>query len=258
MVVKRIKLYGERNTGTRYLTRLLEHNLSGDVIRSVAPRWATRVQALVPGKEAIRDKWFAATFADNFGWKHSRVQVDRLLELGGAVDNIHFVALVKNPYSWLLSLDQRPYHLRSQDTVNSSGVKSLLTTQWQTVGRENGPAHYRDAVDLWNDKVGSYFELADKFSTTLLTYEELVLDPALALEKVRLAGADTWVRGRFENLPESTKEKGKDSSYYRDYYGNERWRSRLTDEDIAMVNARLDLELMAELGYRVLESSSGG
>ena len=140
MVRKRIKLYGERNTGTRYLTRLFEHNLSGDVIRGVAPRWTTWVQALVPGKETIRDAWFARTFADNFGWKHSRVQADRLLELGDAVNNIHFVALVKNPYSWLLSLDRRPYHLRSQNPVNSNGIKSLLTTQWPTVGRENGPA----------------------------------------------------------------------------------------------------------------------
>jgi len=253
VVGKRIKLYGERNTGTRYLTRLFEHNLGGEVIPGVAPSWTTWVQALAPGKETVRDAWFARTFADNFGWKHSRVQVDRLLELGDAVNNIHFVALVKNPYSWLLSLDRRPYHLRSQNQVNSDGIKLLLTTKWPTVGRENGPAHYRDAIDLWNDKVRSYFELVDKFSTTLLTYEELVLDPALALSKVKLAGADTWLRGQFENLTESTKEKGKDSSYYRDYYGNERWRSKLMDDEIAMVNTRLDRELMAGLGYRVLE-----
>lgn len=65
MVEKRIKLYGERNTGTRYLTRLFEHNLRGEVIPGVAPRWTTWVQALVPGKEIVRDAWFARKFTDD-------------------------------------------------------------------------------------------------------------------------------------------------------------------------------------------------
>jgi hypothetical protein len=252
VVAARIKLYGERNTGTRYLTRLFEHNLGSHLIAGTAPRWTTWAQALVPGSDYFRDAYFERTFSRNYGWKHSQVQTGRLLELGDEIDDVHFVVLVKNPYSWLLSLDKRPYHSRSNPTDDSSGIEYLLSSEWPTVGRENGPPVYRDAIDLWNQKLASYLELARRLPTTLLTYEDLVADPATAVEKVRLAGADSWKRGSFENTPESTKDKSKDSSYYRDYYGNERWKSKLTANVIAMVNERISGELMSEFGYEKL------
>jgi hypothetical protein len=127
-----------------------------------------------------------------------------------------------------------------------------LTSEWPTVGRENGPAVYTDAIDVWNRKVRSYLELADRFPTTLMTYERLVIDPAEALDEIRQASATEWKRGRFENLPESTKEMGKDSTFYSDYYGKERWREQLTAEQIQMVNSRLDRELVNQLGYDFL------
>lgn len=249
---KKLKLYGERNTGTRYLTQLLEHNLSSDVIRGVVPRWATWIQSLSPGKEGFRDTYFKRTFAHNLGWKHSQVPVDRLLGLDDRIGDVHFVALVKNPYSWLLSLGKRPYHQRQGLTVDSMGIETLLKSEWPTVGRENGPKAYRDAIDLWNCKVGSYLELANRLPTTILTYEALVADPAAELDKLRRATGSNWTQGRFENLAESTKEKDKDSAYYLDYYGNERWRSKLSDEAIALINTRLSHTLMTEFGYRLL------
>ena len=252
MLTQRIKLYGERNTGTRYLTRLFEHNLNSGVIRGVAPRWATWVQAIAAGKDSFRDFYFERTFPGNFGWKHCQVSIDRLLHLGDAISDVHFVTLVKNPYSWLLSLDKRSYHQKLEPD-GARGLEALVTKQWRTVGRENGPAFYRDAVDLWNYKVSSYLALAEHFPTTVLTYEALVDDPAQALDKIRLASDNTWKQGGFENLPESTKEQGKDSSYYRDYYGNERWRSKLTDDVVALINTRLDRELMSAFAYHVLE-----
>lgn len=251
---KKIKLYGERNTGTRYLARLIDHNVGGMLLRGVAPRWITWVQAVVPGTESARDAFFNRTFDRNLGWKHSQVQVERLLGLGGLINDVHFVALVKNPYSWVLSMARRPYHRRGAASPGMNGLQSMLTEKWPTVGRENGPASYRDVIDLWNCKVGSYLELASRLPTTLLSYEALVSDPAATLEKVRLAIKSSWSRGDFENLPESTKESGKDSGYYRDYYLNERWRSELPEEAIALVNARVRTDLMSRFGYRVLDT----
>ena len=248
----RIKLYGERNTGTRYLTRLLAHNLDCQVLRGVVPRWVTWAQALVPGRDSLRDIYFERAFANHLGWKHSQVDIDRLVALDPSIDNLHFVALVKNPYSWLLSLERHPYHRRPDASGDQDSFASLLTSEWPTVGRENGPAAYRDAVDVWNHKVRSYLELASRLPTTLMTYERLVIDPAEAVDEIRQASSNGWRRLAFENLPESTKEKGKDSAFYSDYYGKERWRENLTAEQIQMVNSRLDRELVVELGYSLL------
>jgi len=250
--VKRIKLYGERNTGTRYLTRLFENNLSCRVIRGVAPWWIARLQAVSPGKERLRDFYFERTFKQNLGWKHAQADTERLLQLGHQITDVHFVALIKNPYSWLLSLAKRPYHQKTAQSIGVSGINALVTTEWPGLGRENGPASYLNAVDLWNRKVGSYFELASRLPTTLLTYEELVADPSMAVDKVRRACGDAWIRCEFENLSDSTKEKEKSWAYYRDYYGNEGWRTELTTDDIALINERIDRGLMTRLGYRLM------
>ena len=251
---KYIKLYGERNTGSRYLNRLLELNLQAISLEGTAPRWAALLNSVSPDGMNVLDWYFSRTFARNLGWKHSQVKVGRLLELGDAIQEGHFVTLIKNPYSWLLSLAKRPYHRKLAAGNDDSDLESLLLTEWATVGRDNGPAAYRDAIDLWNSKVRSYVDLADRLLTTFLTYEDLVADPAAALEKIRRDSKVEWSGSDFQDLRQSTKEKGKDSSFYRRYYGEELWREQLTPHVIELVNERLDPALMAKFGYRVLNT----
>lgn len=250
---KKLKLYGERNTGSRYLERILRHNIQAEVLPGVAPSWVARLQAIVPGKDAVRDSWFRRSFDRNLGWKHARVDVQGLCGLGAAIDDVHFLVLVKNPYSWLLSLRKRPYHHKTGADAGSDSLESLLTRPWPTVGRETAPHTYANAIDLWNGKARSYLELAERFPTTLLPYEQLLSDPAAAVESIRLAGPFEWKRGGFENLPESTKEAGKDTGFYRDYYLNELWREQLSADQVRMVNERLDPSLAERLGYTLLQ-----
>ena len=252
MAHKRLKLYGERNTGSRYLERILRHNIRAEVPPGVAPFWVARLQAIAPGKDGVRDLWFRRTFERNLGWKHAQVDVQGLHGLGAAIDDVHFLALVKNPYSWLLSLGKRSYHRKSSARAESDKLELLLTEPWPTVGRDNGPPSYGNAIEMWNCKARSYLELAEDFPTTLLPYEQLLSDPAAAVEAIRRAGGFEWKRGGFENLPESTKETGKDTAFYSDYYLNERWRDRLSAGQIAMINERLDRPLAERLGYTLL------
>ena len=249
-----ITLYGERNTGSRYLNRLLELNLEAACLEGTAPRWVALLNSASPDSRNLLDWYFSRTFAQNLGWKHSQVQVGRLLDLGGAIRGVHFVTLIKNPYSWLLSLAKRPYHRKPAAGNDDSDLESLLLTQWATVGRDNGPPAYRDAIDLWNSKVRSYIELAERLPTTFLTYEDLVADPAAALKKIKADSADEWSGSDFQDLQQSTKEKGKDSSFYRRYYGEELWREQLNPRVIGLINERLDPALMALFGYRILDT----
>ncbi len=248
-----IKLYGERNTGSRYLNRLLELNLEAACLEGTAPRWAALLNSLSPGKNNVLDRYFERTFARNLGWKHAQVRVERLLSLGNAIRNVHFVTLVKNPYSWLLSLARRPYHRKDADAGAEADIESLLRSEWITVGRDNGPPAYRDAIDLWNSKVRSYVELSGQLPTTFLTYEALVEDPQSAVDRIRRDSGVDWRGGRFQNLEESTKEKSKDTSFYRRYYGEELWREELSGQVIRLVNERLDRELIQTFAYHLIE-----
>ncbi|MBW2390212.1 MAG: hypothetical protein JRG89_17555 [Deltaproteobacteria bacterium] len=63
----RVKIYGERNTGTNYLSALLDKNLDVELLPGVAPFAVDIVQALVPGPEAIKTLYSALTFARHLG-----------------------------------------------------------------------------------------------------------------------------------------------------------------------------------------------
>ncbi len=66
----RVKIYGERNTGTNYLSALLDKNLDAELLPGVVPSVVDIVQALVPEREAIKTLYSSLTFARHLGWKH--------------------------------------------------------------------------------------------------------------------------------------------------------------------------------------------
>ena len=50
-----IKIYGERNTNTNYLEKLIHLNLDAQQLPGVAPRYVKTIQKILPGKEWLRD-----------------------------------------------------------------------------------------------------------------------------------------------------------------------------------------------------------
>jgi hypothetical protein len=73
-VKQSIKLYGERNTNTRYLSRLIELNLKVEEIGAKVPTTVMRLQYLLPGHKLVLNTYFNTTFELNLGWKHMRVR----------------------------------------------------------------------------------------------------------------------------------------------------------------------------------------
>ena len=77
-----IKIYGERNSGNNYLIKLLDSN----IINLNPSAWKMHTEA-------------------RFGWTHGLpIPTDEANIL-----KINFIILVKNPYSWLLSLYRNPH-----------------------------------------------------------------------------------------------------------------------------------------------------
>ena len=246
-----VKIYGERNTGTNYLSRLIHLNLEVEELAGVVPKRIVQLQNRLPGREWVKDIYFNWSFASNLGWKHMRVKSPEKLHGTVASRNkVRFVTLTKNPYSWLLSLHKRPYH--GDRKAPQQDFEAFLRKEYCPKGRDNvGKANVNHTL-LWNHKNRSYLELATSFSGINVRYEDLLDDPASTLAAICQAWDLEFDRNQFQNYSDSTKDSDKDANFYRDYYLGEVWRSKLSREAIAIINRDVDFELMQHYGYQQL------
>ena len=196
------------------------------------------------------DLYFQETFHKNLGWKHSLVKpVDRLKKYEICSQNLSFLTITKNPYSWLLSLYRRPYH---QYWPRTSHFKIFLTTPWKTVGRENAPPEFSSPIELWNQKNASYIQLRQSFPALNLKYEDVLSDPKAAVESIQEMSSCNWKRHPFLNVDRLPGRKSKNFSFYREYYLEEQWKQALSRDAISMINERLNGDTLAHFHYEKL------
>jgi len=247
--VKNIKVFGERNTGTNYLINLLKLNFDIVSLQGTVPKNINRVIEYLPFEEKIKDIYFFLTKNSNFGWKHKELDID-LSSINKK--EIIFIIIVKNPYSWLLSLYNRPYHINNP---TKGTFDEFITRQWKTVGRESSKKTYENPIKMWNQKNASYLKFKNLENVHIIKYEDLLIDPIKELRT--LANLFTLKKQSVfpKNFTKSTKESKKDSSYYKDYYGNEKWINELTVNQIKTINKYLNKEIMALYNYDILNTN---
>jgi hypothetical protein len=246
---RRIKILGERNSGTTWVEALLTRNFEIDCLPGGVHPW---VQRWLPDREFVRDGFFRATAHRNLGWKHA-IAPDAKHLARARIDpqDLLFVTLTKNPYAWLRSLHHRPYHARQ--TVGD--LANFLSTPWRTVAREHAPARFANPIAIWNAKNASYLELADRVPTMNTRYEDWLADPIGRLEALGREWLLRPSRQPFENIEEASKRQdhGKRFEDYRDDYLKETWRAAFDADCIRCINEALDPELMARFGYQRIE-----
>lgn len=261
--VARIKIYGERNTGTNLLERALAQSCDAFVYPGNAPRWRMtlyhHLRRIGPREmtdrliEADRDRFFIGSFARNLGWKHARVPVPP--PPGFTLpEDLGFVTLRKNPYSWLLSLHKRAYAGSGRAARTAAPFETFLDMPWSTVRRECGPPVYPSPTAIWCDKVASYAALDAIRPTVHLRYEDLLADPAAALRAVE-AGLGVHIRAEAADFATPTKGDAGSFEGYRSYYLEEKWRAKLTPAVVARINADLDPDLVTRMGYALIAPS---
>ncbi|MEZ6127626.1 MAG: hypothetical protein R3C59_03025 [Planctomycetaceae bacterium] len=249
-----VKIYGERNSGTIYLSELLRLNFHIRELQGFVPWTVSALQMLLPGKEAVRDAWFATTFARNLGWKHMQAMPpEELRQYAITSGRLHFLTITKNPYSWLLSMHRRPYH---QYYDRSLTFEEFLTTPWKSTGRDAADAVIANPIELWNLKNRSYCRLCPESGALNLRYEDVLDDTQRILQQVEDRFQLKRRNREFRNYEPSTKDSSRDSDYYRDYYLNERWRSKLSAQAVRIINEHLDHELRQTFGYAEVTQES--
>lgn len=243
-----LKIYGERNTGTNYLKQLLESNLNVHLLRGTVPR-----KHPLCYNEFTKNVYFHFTSKYNLGWKHSFVDRD-FVKKNTCLTNTYFIFLVKNPYSFLLSLYKKSYHFIGNKPET---FQNFLNHTWRLQKRDNLKAKSLESpVFLWNFKVSSYLEYMDDQpgNSMLIKYEDLVNDPKKTLQTI----ADSFSLNKktsFINITSSTKPDNKRFEDYQDYYLNEKWRNNIEYSEIELINKYLDKELVHRLGYKIIQTT---
>lgn len=245
----RIKLYGERNTNTNYMSRLIERNLDAEQVRGTAPPLVRSLQRLLFEAEFVPDLYFSLTRDRNLGWKHTCVpSADELGNSRLVRQGVAILTITKNPYSWLLSLFRNPHH---QYAKNASSFEAFLDRPWKTTRRDNVPRMLDSPIELWNLKNRSYLALAGLDALNITT-EQIFAGPEAVIDTISEHFGIARLAGEFRDYERSTKDHTRDSAYYRDYYLNEKWRSEVPPVAIERINAAVDQSLMKHFGYSVL------
>ena len=261
-----LKIYGERNTGTNYLTELVEKNLDVEVLpgrvdnADLRTRITRRVQRILPMlpsnmHEAARDRFFKMTFQHNLGWKHMNPAVDRIGH--EALTSVRFLMLVKNPYAWLLSLFQNPYHVGGRDTQLEAFLARHLPVMEL---RENIGPDPLPPVEVWNRKMRGYLALKQAAThKAIVHYEDFLVNEQATLHRVA-AELGISVRADFEPVAQGVKRAGQGCSHtdYANYYLQELWRKKLNSEAVRQINSQLDVEVVAQMGYQLIDPDEFG
>lgn len=258
----KVKVFGERNTGTRATIAMIR-GASGVETLATQPlspedeahfaAWEDRVESAYSGpwrrvyREAVRDLR-AERRGPTGAWKHGCAHYEPAFKAQG----INVMFLVRNPYSWILSLYRKPYHQQSSREVD---FDLFLRRPWKTVARDETSSLLASPLELWNHKLASYRDFAtaaraDDLATTTMRFEDFVTHPSRALNAA-LSAMGYRPSGLRTLAP--TKPMGKKARERRYYYGQEQWRRDLIVEDVAFINNVIDWDLAEQFGYARLE-----
>jgi len=207
--MKHVKIYGERNTGIIALEFLVKKNLD-------------------------------AVISDTFdlGWKHRVAPSDDELSEKIKKDVI-FLCLVKNPYSWLLSMHKHPGH---HEALKKLSFSEFLRYSY---------GDYRNPIVMWNIKYNSYVNLANSVENHIIVkYEDMLTDQ---VEFVNLIagkfGFDKPVFFKHANKRLSNSKKVSSRRFRSEYYIEEKWRRKLHRRHVNYINEFLDKNLMEKFNY---------
>jgi hypothetical protein len=251
-----VKIFGERNTGTNALSRIIEANsearclpaTSGDLNPLLGRIGNTE---WLPGKR-IRERLLDSIFEGQSplcAWKHCATNFPD----AAPFDGVFVLFTIRHPGSWLVSLFKRPYQRLERRPAT---LAEFLNSEWETAGRELlGRARFRP-LELLQAKLGSYLGFADKLTECgiahrFLRFEDIVLNQAGLYSTI--APELENARSDFHELESSTKERSKTLDDYRDYYGRERWREALIGLE-ASIDAQIDWSKFTRFGYQPLSA----
>lgn len=259
-----VKVFGERKTAARASIQMLDaaegircvgHMGVPDEVLDPFDEKLKRVVAVQKGpwkriyKEAIKD--LRADLLGPVGaWTHSAPTYNSAFRDHG----VSVIFMVRNPYSWILSLYRTPKH-----TMGHCGgtLDEFLTFPWLPVGRDNvKPGVLSSPMELWSLKLRAYRKFRarakkEEVKSTQVKFEDFAAFPISSLGQA-LKRLDIPADG-LKALSRSQKPLCGIPEERRTYHVREFWQSELTARNVELINAFVDWDLAEIYGYQPMD-----
>lgn len=244
----KIKIYGERNSGTNYLEKLIETNLAADILKFQTYWWSLVLLKSIK-YDFVQDVLWRLQRKKTLGWKHGQAPINAIKSYSS--NPLVVVTITKNPYSFLHSLYKKPYHVKGGE---STDFYEFICQPWITRGRDLCTKKKLESpIELWNLKNQSYLNLRNKVSKVVIniTYEQLLKQPEECIRKIASKGNIPFRNeGQFQNYIASTKDSKLSYESYKKYYLQEEWISAFNEVNLTNLNSKIDDDLMEFFNYK--------
>jgi hypothetical protein len=251
------KIFGERNTGATYLSKLIDKNFATDNLRGefgVDKRVMRMVlQSYKPKERAfhnnrMQDEYHERILYSDYGWKHAAPPID-VIRAAPHSQNTLFVLLTKHPVHFLTSLHARPENpLLSDDEIP---FEKFLMSEWPIATRDGlGEGPLESPIELWNSKMREYLRVMEVAENVLhIRYEDILSDFEEQMD--RISEYIPKISNGYGNVRRSVKAK--DNMRFEDYQRRYKYHKLKVDHkkrDLEYIYRKVDSEIMETLGYR--------
>lgn len=217
------KIYGQKRTGTNYLTALFLNNFLDTKVFMNIGGWKHGKFVEYPNKNNLLNTVDKRT--------KDEIEVDETLNLF-VEKKVNFIIIIKNPYMWIKSI--------------SEAERKQIT-----------PGFVKDHIKLWNDHYSNYMQYIQNGTASLVKYESLLTDPVGIMDsikqKFKLSTNNDYVFEKRKLLPCSDSGLGSTMNKICDAsrYINPDVSKYLTKNIINIINETIDTKLMTFYDYKI-------
>ena len=208
MKIDSVKIFGERHTGTNALSLFIRENFD------------------------LKFKYY-----EFLGWKH-RLAPKEVEWIKYDTNNILFIFLFRNPYTWLKSMYMEPYY-QHYLKINDRSFEEFIKFSIED---------YENSICLWNQKNESYLKMSKEVNHSLnICIEDFRLDQSkihqqiaemIGIKSAEFIEFNNYVNGRGVEI-----NKDIDKSLAIPEFSN---------SEINYINSYLSRSIMKEIGYDFL------
>jgi hypothetical protein len=266
MSIDRIKIYGERNTGTNFLHQLIRANFQTPLVSQRVGK-QTELKKISAKFKDVADKPYrhvltnivinryheqhvARTMRETAGWKHTAPPVKMIKRSPEWREKTLFVIVVKHPVFWLRSFKKRGYH--NYFKTGETDFSEFLRQIYIPASIDNVRAlTYDTIVKLYAAKVDAYRKLSELgVACELVRYETLIEDPAKFLDTLAAKFALEKKKDVYVIPTDSTKATDpRQLEEFKKDYALENVSKLVSPEDYAFIMSTFGKERLTWLGY---------
>ena len=240
-MVKYIQLFGERCSGTNFVASLIQKNMD-DIIMTNEFGWK---------------HWF---IKDHYprGRTNQSTDYECIRPLSDNADTL-FLCLFRNPFDWVRSLNDRPYHAGNHWGLTLTDFlrkpwHSFETARLNPCWSERQDQYWfieeaENILQLRTQKIGHLLNLADIVENVCFINYELIRDENDLLKKI----ADEYqIKLKHSNIIGEKlcfRGSGISESTSREY-------PQITAEDLEFIRRELDWEVEGRIGYHSQDYSA--